>query len=118
VAADRARAVTPAVAGILPVGEAWNRAFAAGIADPNPYDGIAYGQVDLWSYDQYHASIFGYYLEALVVFGRITGVDPTTLGRTEAAADELGISPVQATALQRIAREQLAAEPHAAGVRS
>ena len=109
-AADRARAATPAVAGVLPVGQAWNRAFATAVADPNPYDGIAFGQLDLWTYDQFHASVPGYYLEALVVFGRITGVDPRQLGPTETAADELGLSDTQAVALQRVAAETLAAE--------
>jgi hypothetical protein len=33
--------------GVVPVGLAWNRAFAAGVADDNPYDGIAPGKVDL-----------------------------------------------------------------------
>ena len=109
-AADRAVATTPGIAGVLPVGQAWNRAFAAGLADPNPYDGKAFGQVDLWANDQYHASACGYYLEALVVFGRVTGIDPLTPGRNERAADELGISADQAAALQQVAHDQLAAE--------
>jgi hypothetical protein len=107
-AADRATAETAGIAGVLPVGQAWNRAFASGVADPNPYDGTAFGQVDLWTYDHYHGSIYGYYLEALVVFGRITGVDPTVLGRDETAADELGISDDQAAALQAVAQAELA----------
>jgi hypothetical protein len=109
-AADKVRASTRDVDGILPVGQAWNRAITAGIADPNPYDGVSFGQVDLWTYDHYHASIYGYYLEALVVFGRVTGVDPVTLGPNERAADDLGISNQQAVALQKIAHDQLAAE--------
>uniref|UniRef100_UPI0035CC8AC1 DUF4886 domain-containing protein n=1 Tax=uncultured Sphingomonas sp. TaxID=158754 RepID=UPI0035CC8AC1 len=109
-AANHARARTPGSVGILPVGEAWNRAIATGVADANPYDGVPYGRLDLWSYDQYHASVAGYYLEALVVFGRITGVDPLVLGKDERAADELGLSPAQAGALQRVAHDQLAAE--------
>ncbi|MGY2734897.1 hypothetical protein ACVWYO_002571 [Sphingomonas sp. UYP23] len=108
-AANRARVATHGL-GVLPVGEAWNRAILNGVADANPYDGVAFGKLDLWSYDQYHASVYGYYLEALVVFGRITGVDPLTLGKGESAADELGLSPAQATALQRVAHDQLAAE--------
>ncbi len=40
---------------VNPVGEAWSRAMATGVADPNPYDGIAPGQVDLWTWDHYHA---------------------------------------------------------------
>jgi hypothetical protein len=108
-AANQARAMTRGL-GILPVGEAWNRAILTGVADANPYDGTSFGRIDLWSYDQYHASTAGYYLEALVVFGRITGVDPLTLGKDERAADELGLSPVQAAMLQRVAHDQLAAE--------
>lgn len=109
-AADRARAANPGVAGVIPAGQAWNRAIAVGLADANPYDGVAFGQIDLWSHDQYHASIYGSYLEALVVFGRVTGIDPVTLGRGERAADQLGIPPARAEALQRIARDELAAE--------
>jgi len=107
-ATDGVRALSPAFRGVLPVGEAWLRAMAAGVADPNPYDGIAFGQVDLWTYDHYHASIFGYYLEALVVFGRVAGIDPTRLGANERAADDLGIDPKVAVALQQIAKAQLA----------
>jgi hypothetical protein len=109
-AAERVRATSSDIYGILPVGQAWDRAMTSGVADANPYDGIAFGQVDLWTYDHYHASIYGYYLEALVVFGQITGVDPRTLGKDERAAGDLGISKEQAVALQRIASEQLAEE--------
>jgi hypothetical protein len=111
VAADRARTAVPGISGVLPVGQAWNRAFASRVADPDPYDGTTFGEMNLWAYDQYHASTYGYYLEALVVFGRIAGIDPRTLGKDETAADELGLSGEEATALQRIAAEQLAAEP-------
>lgn len=106
-AADKVRAANPAVTGILPVGQAWNRAMTEGIADANPYDGIGYGQLDLWAYDHYHASVAGYYLSALVTFGAVTGVDPTALGPDEKGADELGLSNAQATALQRVARDTL-----------
>ncbi len=106
-AAEQARAANPAVKGILPVGEAWNRAMATGVADPNPYDGIAYDQLDLWTYDHYHASVAGYYLSALVTFGAVTGIDPVTLGPKEKSADELGLSNTQAAALQKIASDEL-----------
>lgn len=66
---DHARAASPYIAGVMPVGEAWNLAMAKGFADPNPYDGASFGQVSLWSWDQYHGSAYGYYLEALIVFG-------------------------------------------------
>lgn len=107
---DRARAVSPAVRGVLPVGEAWTRAMETGVADPNPYDGLAFGKVDLWGWDQYHASAAGYYLSALVIFGAVTGRDPRSFGEREMAAYELGLSPVQAAGLQRAAYEQLKAE--------
>jgi len=43
-----------------------------------------------------------------VIFGRITGVDPRTLGPNERAADDLGLEPRLAQALQRVAWEALA----------
>ncbi|HEX8445903.1 MAG TPA: DUF4886 domain-containing protein [Sphingomonas sp.] len=97
-------------AAVVPVGQAWTLAMTTGVADPNPYDGTTYGQVDLWSWDQYHASNAGYYLSALTLFGSITGRDPTLLGRQERAAAELGLSPDQAAALQRVARDMLIEE--------
>ncbi|HEX3889048.1 MAG TPA: hypothetical protein VHW05_16275 [Phenylobacterium sp.] len=106
---DAAAAASPYVRGVSPVGDAWNRAFAVGFADPNPYDGISAGKVNLWAWDSYHASAYGYYLEALVVFGRLTGKDPQALGARETAARELGISPPQASALQQIAHDEIAA---------
>jgi hypothetical protein len=107
---DRARAASASVRGVLPVGEAWNRAMESGVADPNPYDGLTFGQVDLWGWDQYHASAAGYYLSALVIFGAVTGLDPRSLGEREVAAYELGLSPTQARGLQKAAYEQLRAE--------
>ena len=38
-----------------------------------PYDGIEAGKLNLWTYDHYHGSTYGYYLEALVIFGALTG---------------------------------------------
>lgn len=107
-AADALCRERPIFNGVLPVGDAWNRAFAEGVADPNPYDGIAFGQVDLWTYDQYHASIAGYYLEALVVFGRIAGVDPTNFGADEQAGRDLGLSAALIVRLQQVARAEIA----------
>jgi hypothetical protein len=102
-------AAAAARAQVIPVGDAWNRAMATGVADPNPYDGIDAGKLDLWTYDHYHASVAGYYLAALVVFGRVTGLDPRTLGARECSAFELGLSRVQARALQQVAFDELAA---------
>jgi hypothetical protein len=96
------------IAGIVPVGLGWNRAIATGLADANPYDGISPGQVDLWAYDHYHASDYGYYLEALLMFAKVTGRDPLSLGPKEIAADDFGFSPAQTSALQQIAHDTLA----------
>ncbi|MBX7482618.1 SGNH/GDSL hydrolase family protein [Qipengyuania qiaonensis] len=96
--------------GVIPVGDAWNRAMLAGLADPNPYDGRDYGKVDLWSYDHYHASAEGSYLEALVVFACVTGYDVRDFGANERAAHELGIEPKMAVALQQIAMQQMEQE--------
>jgi hypothetical protein len=95
--------------GIVPAGLAWNRAMETGVADDNPYDGIAHGKIDLWTHDSYHASAYGYYLEALLVFGRVTGKDPLSLGETETVAEDLGFSKTQTKALQQIAHDELAA---------
>jgi hypothetical protein len=105
----RAAHASPFVTGVVETGEAFNRAIRAGVADPDPYDGTAFGQIDLWAYDHYHASTYGYYLEALMIFGAVTGRDPLSLGPHEKAGDELGLSQQQATALQQIAHDQLAA---------
>ncbi len=80
-----------------------------GVADPNPYDGIDAGKLDLWTYDHYHGSVYGYYLEALTIFGTLTGRDPRSLGDNECSAYELGLSRPQAKALQQVAFDQLAA---------
>ncbi len=92
---------------MIPVGEAWNRAIAEGFAARNPYEGVGAGQVNLWAADGYHASAYGSYLAALVIFGSITGRDPRSLGSEEQAAAQLGISPDQALVLQRIAFESV-----------
>ena len=108
-ASDLALRQVPELAAVSPVGEAWNIAIRERVADPNPYDGIAKGQIDLWGPDHYHASTAGYYLEALVDFGLVTGRDPRTLGPKESAAKELGLSPVLAATLQQIAQDALTA---------
>src|SRR5258708_38020039 len=104
-----AAAATPGIA-VIPVGDAWVRAMHSGVADHNPYDGSDAGKVNLWTYDNYHASTYGDYLEALVVFGAITGQDPRLLGEFECSGFELGLSAAQVGALQQVAFDQLAAE--------
>jgi len=96
-------------AGVIPLGLAWNRAFDTGVAGTDPYAGIPAGKVNLWSWDSYHASAYGYYLEALMVFGKVTGRDPLSLGDNETVADDMGFSKPQTHALQQIAHDELAA---------
>jgi hypothetical protein len=67
-------------------------AIDTGVADGNPYDGIDANKVDLWAYDHYHGSAYGYYLEALMDFGKITGHDPLELDGKDRVAEALGIS--------------------------
>ena len=110
-ACNRAAERSPSIRAVIPVGQAWNRAIELAVATRNPYESIRLGQINLWAADNYHASTHGYYLEALVIFGSVTGRDPRALGREEIAAAQLGIAPAEAVALQQIARETLANEP-------
>ena len=103
-----ADAASDNIHGVIPVGLAWNMAMAEGFADLNPYDGITPGLVNLWASDSYHASQYGSYLEALVVFGQVTGLDPRSLGGGETAAAALGITQEQARTMQQLAWQQLA----------
>jgi hypothetical protein len=100
---DRVRKAVPSIARVIPVGEAFNCAIARGVADANPYDGVTPGQIDLWATDNYHASTYGYYLEALTIFAGVTHTDPRKLGVGEQAARDLGIPPSMAGKLQDIA---------------
>ena len=107
---DMAAKHSPYVRAVIPVGEAWNRAMAEGFATSNPYADFGAVRVNLWADDGYHASKYGSYLAALVIFGSVTGRDPRDLGGNEEAAAQLRIPPATARALQRIAFETLAAE--------
>lgn len=104
---DKAARAIGKRARVVPVGQAFGCAIRTGAADGDPYDGIGFGQIALWSWDHYHASAYGYYLEALTVFGTITGQDPTALGRDEPAAAELGFSTAETAMLQSVASEAL-----------
>jgi len=97
--------------GVIPLGLAWNRAIDSGVAGGDPYAGIPAGKINLWSWDSYHGSAYGYYLEALMVFGKVTGKDPLSLGDNETVADDMGFSKPQTHALQQIAHDELAAAP-------
>jgi hypothetical protein len=107
---DQAATTSPAIHAVIPVGQAWNRAIASHLATANPYLAVPKGQIDLWASDHYHGSTYGYYLEALVIFGNVTGRDPRSLGAAEQAAAALGIEPTLAGNLQQLAAETLAAE--------
>ena len=104
---DQAATVS-AVKAVIPVGESWLRAMHSGVADSNPYDGIDAGKLNLWTYDSYHASTHGYYLQALVIFGTLTGLDPRSLGDNECSGYELGMSRAEVKSLQQVAFDQLA----------
>ncbi|MBJ6110378.1 T9SS type A sorting domain-containing protein [Hymenobacter sp. BT523] len=93
-------------AGVAPVGDAWLRAMQAGVALRDPF-GPPAGRVNLWAADNSHPSKWGAYLNACVLFGRLTGRDPRTLGPTEQAAIDLDIAPPAATALQTIAYQEV-----------
>jgi hypothetical protein len=106
---DAAALANPVVAGVVPVGEAFMRAINDGVAMRNPYEPTP-RMLDLWwEEDQFHSSVYGSYLSALVMFGSLTGIDPASFGATEKAASDLGIRPLDALQLQRVASEQLAA---------
>jgi MYXO-CTERM domain-containing protein len=97
------------IKGIAPVGEAFMRAVTSGLATRDFYgsDALTDGLLDLWFDDGTHASKYGSYLSALVLFGSLTGLDPAMLGGSEIAALDLGIGIADALILQRIASDQL-----------
>jgi len=116
-------------------GDAWVTAINQGIAQFNPFlVNEPKGQVDLWDSNPllaccetpigYHPSQYGDFLDALVLFGQITGVDPETLLAewntnnplySSSASLALGISPGVANELAIAAEDTLlAAGPVAA----
>ena len=110
------------IAGTAATGDAWSRAWAVGVANPDPYGGTATGVPLTFNYQQgsdpqtsakatgagfHHPSIYGAYLNSLVLFQTLTGTDVRTFGETEKAAHALHISLVVATQLQQIAWESV-----------
>jgi hypothetical protein len=110
-------------------GDAWVSAINLGVAVEDPYlPSHPRQQVDLWDSNPltaccttpigYHPSSYGVYLGALVIFYKITGIDPHTL-RAEmdensplfqsSAAQALGISARDARLLAIAARETVRA---------
>jgi hypothetical protein len=105
-------------AGVIPVGDAFQRALDDGIAKRDGFynaegtyaAALPQDKINLWWIDYLHASKYGSYLSALVMFGKLTGINPASFGANEKAAADLGISPGDAVKLQRVAWDQLAAE--------
>lgn len=106
--------------GVANAGDAWVSAINFGLAEQNPYlANEPAGQFDLWDSNPldaccttpigYHPSVFGDYLNSLVLFDQITGVDPRSLAaefdpaNTTSAAYALGISASTAFALANVA---------------
>ena len=104
---------TAGFAGIAEVGEAFMRAVATGVATRDMWaaDAGSDGLIDLWFDDGLHASKYGSYLSALVLFGELTGLDPARFGASEIAARDLGIDARSALLLQRVASDQLGFVP-------
>ena len=105
----------PGLAGVIPVGDAFQLAVSLGTVKTSGFydaNGVFIppqpGEpLDLWWDDDLHASKYGSYLDALVQFGTITGLDPLSLGAGEQAALSLGISAIDARFLQTLAAEDL-----------
>lgn len=117
-AAFEAKARTnPNFAGVAPVGDAFQRAVDEGVAKADGFYGadgtysaaLPRDRLNLWWLDYLHASREGSYLDALVLFGTITGIDPSSFGENDRAHTDLGIAPADAIRLQHIASEQLTA---------
>ncbi|MBW8846579.1 MAG: PEP-CTERM sorting domain-containing protein [Burkholderiales bacterium] len=106
-------ASNPNFAGVVPVGDAFQRAVDSGLAQGSGFYGAdgtfaeTANALNLWWLDRTHASKYGSYLSALTLFGSITGRDPLTLGVAEQAAADLGIDAATARTLQRVASVQL-----------
>jgi len=104
---------SPGFEAIAPVGQAFLRAVQDGVATRDFWadDALSDGLIDLWFDDGLHASTHGSYLSALVMFGTLTGKNPSLFGLDEIAARDLGIAGRDAVALQRVAAAQLGMAP-------
>ncbi|VWC27255.1 hypothetical protein BPS26883_06199 [Burkholderia pseudomultivorans] len=121
---EAARHGDPAIAGVAPVGRAWQRAWATGVADPDPdarsgapllwYGLRAQNDPPIARPDYLHPGVAGAYLSALVLFQQIAGVDVRTLGPREQTAAQLGIAPDLAVRLQAVAFDTVRQESAAA----
>jgi hypothetical protein len=103
------------IAGVVSVGDAFQLAVDQGAVKSSGFydaNGVfvppqAGEPLDLWWDDDLHASKYGSYLDALVQFGTITGLDPLSLGANEIAANALGIATTDALFLEQIASQDL-----------
>ncbi len=104
---------------VAPVGDAWVSAMNLRVAQADPFlPAEPAGTVDLWDSDAllacctapigYHPSAYGAYLDALVLFARITG-HSALVGAGGQAAAMLGIAPAVAARLQLAAAATVAA---------
>jgi hypothetical protein len=99
------------VAGVAPAGEAWRRAWADGLANPDPFQSPAlpllwYGinavnDPPISKPDYHHPGVYGAYLAGLVLFVKMTGADVRRLGASDQVAAELDIPGELASRLQR-----------------
>ena len=129
-AAANANALGKSSVNVALAGDAWITAMNTGVAVMNPFlpGALSGPQIDLWDSNAldaccttpigYHPSLYGAYLNALVLFETITGVDPRTLSDEtdpnsllylSSAAFALGISPTIAAELELIAAMTVAA---------
>jgi len=110
-------------------GDAWVTAIISGLAQLNPYLATEpVNQIDLWDSDPltaccttpigYHPGLYGDYLDALVDFSKITGVNPETLTAewdpnnplySLSASVALGVDPRIAKDLAIVAQDTLLA---------
>ncbi|MBE7209965.1 MAG: hypothetical protein INR65_03010 [Gluconacetobacter diazotrophicus] len=107
---------------VSPVGDAWITAMRLGVAVRDPYVASRrFGTVDLWDSDildacctvpiGYHPSSAGAYLDALVLFGTISGRDTVFFGPNDPVARALGIPAAAAVGLQAAASLTLRERP-------
>jgi hypothetical protein len=105
-----------AIAGVAPAGDAWVRAWREQVANSNPFADnkslplLWYGLNDvnepaINSPDYIHPSIYGAYLDGLVLFQEITGRDMRIFGADERAARVLGIPADVSVRLQQVGWE-------------
>jgi hypothetical protein len=110
-------------------GDAWVSAISLGVAEFNPFlSNEPPGQIDLWDSDPllacctapigYHPSQYGDFLDALMLFGKITGMNPEALSAewdqsnpsySRSASHALGIDPRIAQKLAVAAEDTLLA---------